>query len=49
MAVPGGQQVEKRLRDWFTATQRYALQLHEMSETEYLEMKRKEVARRAPG
>ncbi len=49
MGVPGGQQVEKRLRDWFTATQRYALQLHEMSETEYLEMKRKEVARRAPG
>ncbi len=49
MVVPGGQQVEKRLRDWFTATQRYALQLYEMSETEYLEMKRKEVARRAPG
>lgn len=44
------QQVEKRLRDWFAATERYALQLHEMSESEYLEMKRKEVARRpAPG
>jgi hypothetical protein len=42
--------VEKRLHDWFTATERYALQLHEMSEAEYLDMKRKEVARRAaPG
>jgi hypothetical protein len=49
MAAPPAQQVEKRLRDWFTATERYALQLHEMSDTEYLEMKRKEVARRAPG
>ena len=49
MAAPPAQQVEKRLRDWFTATERYALQLHEMSETEYMEMKRKEVARRAPG
>ena len=50
LAVPPAQQVEKRLRDWFTATERYALQLHEMSEAEYLDMKRKEVARRAaPG
>jgi hypothetical protein len=46
LTAPPAQQVEKRLRDWFTATERYALQLHEMSETEYLEMKRKEVARR---
>ncbi|MEQ1805322.1 MAG: hypothetical protein ABL900_08090 [Burkholderiaceae bacterium] len=50
MGAPAAQQVEKRLRDWFAATERYALQLHEMSESEYLEMKRKEVARRpAPG
>jgi hypothetical protein len=50
MATVPAQQVEKRLRDWFAATERYALQLHEMSESEYLEMKRKEVARRpAPG
>ena len=50
LAMPPAQQVEKRLRDWFTATERYALQLHEMSEAEYLDMKRKEVARRAaPG
>ncbi len=50
MAAPPAQQVEKRLRDWFAATERYALQLREMSESEYLEMKRKEVTRRpAPG
>jgi hypothetical protein len=50
LALPPAQQVEKRLHDWFTATERYALQLHEMSEAEYLDMKRKEVARRAaPG
>ena len=49
MAAPAAQQVEKRVRDWFAATERYALQLHEMSESEYLEMKRKEVARRPPG
>jgi hypothetical protein len=47
LPAPPAQQVEKRLRDWFSATERYALQLHEMSESEYLEMKRKEVARRA--
>ncbi|MFZ2653063.1 MAG: hypothetical protein WA210_23505 [Burkholderiaceae bacterium] len=50
LTVPAAQQVEKRLQDWFAATERYALQLHEMSQSEYLEMKRKEVARRAaPG
>ncbi len=47
LPAPPAQQVEKRLRDWFSATERYALQLHEMSESEYLEMKRKEVARRS--
>ena len=50
LSAPAAQQVETRLHDWFAATERYALQLHEMTETEYLEMKRKEVARRpAPG
>lgn len=50
LALPPAQQVEQRLRDWFAATERYAPQLHELSEAEYLEMKRKEVARRAaPG
>jgi hypothetical protein len=44
-AAPPSEQLEKRLRDWFAATERYALQLHEMDQAEYLEMKRKEVAR----
>jgi len=40
-----GQQLEKRLRDWFAATERHALQLHEIDENEYFEMKRREVVR----
>jgi hypothetical protein len=44
-AAPPAEQLEKRLRDWFAATERYALQLHEMDQAEYLGMKRKEVAR----
>lgn len=43
--APPAEQVDKRLRDWFSATERYALQLHEMEQVDYLEMKRKEVAR----
>ena len=43
--TPAGQQLEKRLRDWFASTERYALQLHEISQNEYLEMKRREVVR----
>ena len=42
LAVPPGEQLEKRLRDWFAATERHALQLHEMSRDEYLTMKRNE-------
>jgi hypothetical protein len=38
-------QPEKRLRDWFTATERYARQLHEMDREAYLGMKRVEYAR----
>jgi hypothetical protein len=45
MATPPGEQVEKRLRDWFAATERYARQLHEMERDEYMTMKRKEVKR----
>lgn len=43
--APPAEQVNKRLRDWFSATERYALQLHEMEQVDYLEMKRKEIAR----
>ena len=43
--APPEQQLEKRLRDWFASTERYALQLHEIDQNEYLEMKRREVFR----
>jgi hypothetical protein len=43
--VPPAQRVEKRLRDWFAANERYPLQLHELERDEYLEMKRRELAR----
>ena len=42
--VPGDQ-MDKRLRDWFAATERNPLQLHEMELDEYLTMKHKEVRR----
>ncbi len=45
LKLPARERVERRLRDWFMATERYPLQLHELSEREYLEMKRVEIAR----
>ena len=36
---------EKRLQNWFTATERYPRQLHEMDRAPYIEMKRAEVLR----
>ncbi|HEY6356470.1 MAG TPA: hypothetical protein VIY30_18455 [Burkholderiaceae bacterium] len=42
LSVPPAEQLEKRLRDWFAATERHALQLHEMGRDEYLTMKRNE-------
>ena len=47
LAAPAGQRTEKRIREWFTATERYARQLHEMDADEYLAMKRREYARLA--
>ena len=43
-AAPADQS-EKRLRDWFNATERYALQLHEVDRDDYLAMKRRELQR----
>jgi hypothetical protein len=40
LSVPPGERTEKRLRDWFTATERNATQLHEVERDEYLAMKR---------
>ena len=39
------ERLEKRLRDWFAATERHRLQLHEMALDEYLVMKRREMQR----
>lgn len=47
--VPAPERPEKRLRDWFAATERYALQLHEMERDDYLEMKRRELKRQQAG
>ena len=44
-SLPPEQQAERRLQYWFTAVERYALQLHEMEQRDYLAMKRDEVAR----
>jgi len=45
LAVPPADQLEKRLHDWFAATELFRRQLHEIEEGEYLAMKRKEVLR----
>ena len=47
LGAPKAAQQDKRLRDWFAATERYATQLHELSEDEYLSMKQRELARQA--
>ncbi len=43
--LPAAEQPETRIREWYASTERYAQQLHEMDQTEYLEMKRKEMRR----
>jgi hypothetical protein len=39
------EQLDRRLRQWFAATEQYPRQLHEVDEPEYLDMKRKEIDR----
>ena len=39
------EQTERRIRDWYANTERYARQLHEMDQANYLDMKRKEIRR----
>jgi len=43
--LPAAEQPEKRIREWYASTERYAQQLHEMDEAEYLDMKSKEMRR----
>ena len=44
-ALPAADQPEKRIREWYASTEKYATQLHEMDEGEYLTMKRNEMKR----
>jgi hypothetical protein len=43
--APPQKQLEARLHDWFAATERFPEQLHELSESEYLDIKRHEYRR----
>ncbi len=45
LSTAPAEQPEKRLRDWFAATEQHRLQLHEMERDDYLMMKRNEVQR----
>ena len=49
LAAPPGERQEKRLRDWFAATERHAAQLHEIERDEYLAMKHHEIERQRTG
>ena len=45
LGLPSSVRLDKRLADWYAATERYARQLHEISRGQYLEMKHKEIER----
>jgi hypothetical protein len=45
LSAPSHERVERRMRNWFAATERYPLQLHEVDLAEYLDAKRKDVRR----
>jgi hypothetical protein len=42
MNLPAAQRVDRRIENWFAATERYPKQLHEMTRDEYVQMKRQE-------
>jgi hypothetical protein len=44
LSAPASERLEARLHEWFASTEQYPLQLHELDENAYLEMKRKECA-----
>ncbi len=48
LATAPAQQVEQRLQSWFTSTELYARQLHEVDRASYLNMKRREYQRQQP-
>jgi len=45
VATPAPRRFEKSLERWYTATERYALQLHEIDYDDYITMKRNEYLR----
>ena len=45
LAAPAAGQFDQRLQNWFTATEVYARQLHEVDRESYLDMKRREYLR----
>ena len=45
LSVPEAQRVNRRINSWFTATERYPRQLHEMDRATYVQMKRAEYDR----
>ncbi|NDP38550.1 MAG: hypothetical protein GZ093_07335 [Rhodoferax sp.] len=48
LATAPARQVEQRLQNWFTSTELYARQLHEVDRATYLDMKRREYQRQQP-
>ncbi|WP_332824339.1 hypothetical protein [Ramlibacter sp.] len=49
LTAPAEQRVEKRLRAWFDATEKYPRQLREVDREAYLNMKRAEIQRQGSG
>lgn len=45
LQAPLADRPERRLHDWYDASERYQKQLHELTREDYLSMKRKEIAR----
>jgi hypothetical protein len=43
LSAPPAEREERRMRSWFAATERYARQLHEVDEEQYLTLKRSEM------
>ena len=43
--LPLAEQLERRLQGWYTAIERYPVQLHELERSEYIDMKHREVQR----
>ena len=49
LSAPPQARLEKSLHDWFAAIERYPRQLHDLEQSEYLDMKRKEYLRQQVG